>query len=385
MDNFTLIICTSLISLFLTCTTLVLYQVCRNESYLLDWTIAGSCFLLSNLTRALNIQFDLPLALVASLANGCYIAGNIAVLSGVLRLTTGLNARAAILGGGLLIAGLHQLSLFQSSIEYRMLLLFPLSAGLNALSVYLLWRARTQFAGRAYWPLLIATGFYSLEISIRGGLMIWNPADYPMQGNQLMQTLGTLCLMLYLFMLTVSFVVIVNWKRELILKEILITDKLTGWLNRNDFDKLATDGFCRAKSEQQLFGFIYFDIDHFKSINDRHGHSIGDKAIQHVCNLAARHTRNLDHKFRMGGEEFVICVTEGSLKSLSRIAQRIRSEVESHPLHIAEETIALTISVGISVSNEHDLGWEPVLERADKALYQSKASGRNCVSEWLPA
>jgi len=383
VDNFTLIICTILISFFLTSTTLVLYLTSRGEKYLIDWAIAGACFLFSNIVRALNFEFDLSFVVVATLANSCYIAGNIAIMTGVIRLTIKKTVRKIIFLGALLVAGVHQLAIFQGSIDVRIMFLFPLAVLLNSTSFLFLWRHRTQSGGSAYWPLLLALGFYTLEITVRGVFMVWDPIHFPMQGNELMRTLGTLFLMLYLFMLTISFVVIINWKRELILRKVGITDKLTGWLNRNDFDKLVTTDFHRAKIQRQLFGFIYFDIDHFKSINDEYGHSIGDTAIKHVCDLAAKHTRDSDHRFRMGGEEFVICVTKGDVETLNSIAQRIRHEIYSQPLVVGELTIAITVSVGISVATERDTSWETVLERADKGLFQSKGAGRNRVSPLL--
>ncbi len=384
MDNFTLIVCTILISFFLMVTTYGLYLTNRTEKYLVDWTISGGCFLFSNILRAFGEDFSIPFLIIGTLANSCYMAGHVAILTGVVRLTTNRNIRQLIIWAVLMVVILHQVPLIQQSIENRMLLLFPMNVALNITSLLYLCRYRNSSTSPSYWPLMFALSFYIFEISFRGILMVADPAQFPMQGNQIMRTLGTLFLMIFLFMLTISFVLIVNWIKEVELRKALRLDKLTGWLNRNDFDKLVSIKFDNCKQEKGVFGFIYFDIDHFKKVNDKYGHSVGDIAIKHVCDLAFKHTRNIDHCFRMGGEEFVICVSNTDIKTINQIAERIREEIEGLSLVINHREINITISVGLSISGKHDICWESVLERADNALYTSKNSGRNCTSQLLP-
>ncbi|NQZ83354.1 MAG: GGDEF domain-containing protein [Colwellia sp.] len=365
-------------------TTYGLYLTNRTEKYLVDWTISGGCFLLSNILRAFGEDYSIPFFIIGTLANTCYMAGHVAIFTGVVRLTKNRNIRRLIGWAALIVVILHQFPLIQQSIENRMLLLFPMNVVLNIISLLYLWRNRNSSTSYSYLPLMFALSFYIFEISFRGILIFVDPAQFPMQGNQIMQTLGTLFLMIFLFMITISFVLIVNWIKEMELRKALRIDKLTGWLNRNDFDKLVSMKFDSCKQEKSVFGFVYFDIDHFKKINDKYGHSVGDLAIKHVCDLASSHTRNVDDRFRMGGEEFVICVSNTDIKTINQIAERIREELEVLSLVIDDKEISITISVGISISGEHDNSWESVLERADSALYTSKNSGRNRISQLLP-
>jgi len=122
------------------------------------------------------------------------------------------------------------------------------------------------------------------------------------------------------------------------------------------------------------------DIDHFKSINDRHGHSVGDAAICHVATLAAGALRGYDALFRIGGEEFAVLVSGGSLADLQGIAQRLREVVANTPLPAQGLAVPMTVSVGLAMASEADGQWEEVLKRADEAMYHAKRHGRNRVS-----
>ncbi len=384
MDNFTLIVSAIFISFFSMVTTYFLYRTSTTEKYLIDWTISGAFFLTSNLVRAFAVNFEIPKFIISTIANTAYIAGHVAILTGVLRLTCDKNIRHIIPWAILIVAALHQLAIIQQSIEHRMLLLFPMTVCINIVSLFYLWSHRKQSPGAAFWPLMFALSFYIFEISLRGVLIFVDPVRYPMQGNQLMQTLGTLFLMIFLFMLTISFTLILNWKRELELRKTSVTDKLTGWLNRNDFDNLVSNGFDTCKQTGASCGFIYFDIDHFKTINDKFGHNSGDAALKHVCNIALQQSRNSDHHFRMGGEEFVIFVSDTDSHTINKVAERIRQNIANSPLELKDKIIDITISIGITISDDTDKNWESMLDRADKALYQSKNTGRNCVTQIFP-
>ncbi|MCS0589831.1 diguanylate cyclase [Massilia norwichensis] len=141
---------------------------------------------------------------------------------------------------------------------------------------------------------------------------------------------------------------------------------------RREFDRCQRTG-------TPLF-FITFDIDHFKSINDRYGHSTGDAAICHVTRLAARALRGYDALFRIGGEEFAVLVNGGTLADLQGIAQRLRELVAGTPIFAHGLALPMTVSVGLAAAQPGDTQWEEVLKRADEAMYHAKQHGRNHVS-----
>jgi diguanylate cyclase (GGDEF)-like protein len=126
--------------------------------------------------------------------------------------------------------------------------------------------------------------------------------------------------------------------------------------------------------------FITFDIDHFKPINDRYGHGVGDAAICHVTALSARVLRGYDALFRIGGEEFAVLVVGEHAGNVGAMAERLREAVVAAPLTVEGMPVPMTVSVGVAALDAHDRKWEEILRRADEALYHAKQNGRNRVS-----
>jgi len=120
------------------------------------------------------------------------------------------------------------------------------------------------------------------------------------------------------------------------------------------------------------------DIDHFKKINDTYGHSAGDKVLQATVNCIQHTIRSSDILFRYGGEEFVVLLNGASRKGATLLAERIREKVEAGECHAERKKIKTTVSIGIA-SLDIDDGHESLFMNADKALYEAKKSGRNCV------
>ncbi len=157
-----------------------------------------------------------------------------------------------------------------------------------------------------------------------------------------------------------------------------LRDTLTGIGNRSALEA----GFAReiklAQRHQQALSLLVIDIDHFKSINDKHGHSNGDKVLKHVANTVQNSLRETDQVFRYGGEEFVALLNNTSLKDAQLTAERIRMSVAMAPIEIFQKNVFTTISIGVSELKTDDSS-ETLFERADKALYSAKQAGRNKV------
>ncbi|MCK9563194.1 MAG: GGDEF domain-containing protein, partial [Bacteroidales bacterium] len=127
---------------------------------------------------------------------------------------------------------------------------------------------------------------------------------------------------------------------------------------------------------------ILFDIDHFKVINDRHGHDAGDLVIAELATLLRRFSRASDVSVRFGGEEFALLLNADNDAVPWQIAERIRTQFAAHPTRYGDnEVIAHTLSAGIARvrMDEAEQGFRTMLANADDALYQAKASGRNCT------
>jgi diguanylate cyclase len=157
------------------------------------------------------------------------------------------------------------------------------------------------------------------------------------------------------------------------------TDPLTGLLNRRGFDQ-QKQRLCGVSAAG--FTVLVIDIDHFKAINDAHGHLLGDRVIVAVANVLRSCVGERGPIARMGGEEFAVLLSHTSSAGGVELAERIRASVEHGKIRRAdtEETIGnVTVSLGVASCGENE-AFEGMLSRADTALYQSKTAGRNRVS-----
>lgn len=157
------------------------------------------------------------------------------------------------------------------------------------------------------------------------------------------------------------------------------TDPLTSLLNRRAFLPFAEDAMNYYKRYRRNLGVLMFDIDHFKRINDTFGHAAGDEVIRAVAKIIAGQIRTTDKVARFGGEEFVVLLRETDAQGAENLANRIRESVGATVVTQGLAQIDLTISVGAAIVGEQDRDIEDVIERADKALYAAKSSGRNRV------
>jgi diguanylate cyclase (GGDEF)-like protein len=163
------------------------------------------------------------------------------------------------------------------------------------------------------------------------------------------------------------------------LHRLATTDSLTGTLNRRQFFELGQKVLHRRRRPQQSFGLLMIDIDHFKMINDRHGHPMGDAALQHVVHCLRSGLRQTDLIGRVGGEEFAIVLPTASTDDALCVAERLRTRVATQPLQHDSATICMTISIGLATARHTDHSLEQIIARADTQLYRAKKGGRNKV------
>ena len=163
------------------------------------------------------------------------------------------------------------------------------------------------------------------------------------------------------------------------LRRLASTDDLTGLHNRRHFIQLFEHEFSRTKRYGKPLSLLMIDADHFKSINDRFGHNVGDKALQILARCIQEHTRQSDLTARFGGEEFVVLLPETNSKDAVNTAERIRASVADENFSQENQPVKLTVSIGITSSvNDNDTTYE-ILSRADKAVYLAKDNGRNRI------
>lgn len=172
---------------------------------------------------------------------------------------------------------------------------------------------------------------------------------------------------------------------QLVLSEVqrmATIDSLTGVLNRRCLFDLAQREFERSQRYGSVFTLLMLDVDHFKPINDTYGHRVGDEVLKSLTQAIQRSLRQVDQFGRYGGEEFVIVLPESPLNIARQVGDRLR--VVSSQLSIPTETdpISLTVSIGIAAYDPNDKAVEDIFERADRALYQAKAQGRDRCCVW---
>jgi len=154
-------------------------------------------------------------------------------------------------------------------------------------------------------------------------------------------------------------------------------DPLTEICNRAAFDEAFAKELSSFKRHQANFAMMIIDIDHFKLVNDTHGHIAGDKVLKSVAQIIQNTIRRSDEVFRYGGEEFVVILSNTNQGGARFLAERVKKQIEQLVVHVEEE-INVTASIGISSSDILEDASE-ILEQADRALYQAKDQGRNRV------
>lgn len=175
---------------------------------------------------------------------------------------------------------------------------------------------------------------------------------------------------------------LVRLQRELIQKNRLLeqlstTDPLTGLRNRRYLTEMLAVEFLRAQRHRTALSVVMADIDHFKGVNDRHGHAAGDAVLEGVAGVLKRRMRGSDHGGRYGGEEFLIVLANADVDGARIFAERLRQEVEETGFANDAGPIHVTLSLGVAALRaSHETPGDLVAE-ADEALYRAKEAGRN--------
>lgn len=163
-------------------------------------------------------------------------------------------------------------------------------------------------------------------------------------------------------------------------QSLALTDPLTGLHNRRNIFELGRVEFSRAYRMNHPMCCMMLDLDHFKKINDDHGHQAGDHVLQEFANRCKRSVREMDMVGRYGGEELIIIMPETELTAAVVVAERLRKCVADTPILASGREISLTVSIGVAQKDENTNQVETLVARADQAMYIAKHKGRNRVA-----
>jgi two-component system, cell cycle response regulator len=164
------------------------------------------------------------------------------------------------------------------------------------------------------------------------------------------------------------------------LRKLATRDQLTGLLNRREYERIMSEEEDRARRFGHVLALVIVDIDHFKSINDTHGHAVGDTVLKEVAGRIAESIRTVDRAARIGGEEFALILVQTDGQAALRVAQRTIELVSKSPVAAGGGlTIPVTASAGVAVLPSDARTAKELFSVADKALYAAKEGGRNRV------
>ncbi len=162
-----------------------------------------------------------------------------------------------------------------------------------------------------------------------------------------------------------------------------LTDPLTGAFNRRYLEAHGPRIIERCRASGKPVSVLMFDVDHFKKVNDQHGHAAGDSVLKEMVERAQNCLRAFDLVARYGGEEFVAILPEAELAVAQNVAERLRGRIAAFPFQVStpqgQKALPLSISVGVATLGMAGVTAETLVEQADAALYAAKSGGRNCV------
>ena len=281
----------------------------------------------------------------------------------------------ALAGVGLWLAACS-ISPIYARPEARAAVMAAIGICYTLLAVLELWRGRGDGGWR--WPIMLLLLAHAasipIHIPVAGAWKHPNPADVDLLTFMIFEAAFVSICASYLFGSLVNDRIAVAYQRA------SLTDPLTGVTNRRGFFQMGERLLMRTRFANQPAALIMFDLDRFKTINDKFGHATGDEVLVAFCRLATAQLRDNDLFGRIGGEEFASLLPNTTRQDALSLAERVRAAVESASLRVGDHAIHATVSVGVvPLTNDASADLAGLLDAADHALYRAKEAGRNCV------
>jgi diguanylate cyclase (GGDEF)-like protein len=270
--------------------------------------------------------------------------------------------------------------LIQPNQNLRIALACTYLGGLNLICAATLLRGLYGKIRLTMWPSLSGFVVLGLSLIVRAGFIYVAPidtADVQAINNVLAVTL--LAAVLAQVAITFGLIMLVSHRYAEKINRLTLLDGLTGALNRVGLERLGQRVLLRARQGHRSVSLAMVDADHFKAINDSHGHPAGDQVLVHLAAMLTAQLRPGDLVVRFGGEEFVLMLDGSNQEAAMHIAERLRGLVEEALIFTEGSDIRYQVSIGLSSSDKSGYGLHKLIADADAALYRAKQEGRNRV------
>lgn len=268
---------------------------------------------------------------------------------------------------------------FMANVAYRVIFSSMLLAALLAMSALEFWRGRAERLP-SRWPVIVIFASFALFFAARIPLIGVLPFPFgalPTQPGWV--GIFNLAMFGHTILLSVLLVSLSKERLELVQRTKAQTDPLTGALNRRALMWRGERLLQRHAHERAPLCLLFLDLDHFKSLNDRFGHSGGDDVLTSFVALVNACIRPTDFLFRIGGEEFCCLLPYTTAAQAHRVAERIRHQFETTTVDVAGTPVKATASLGIASTEAFGYALDALMRRADMAVYVAKRAGRNRV------
>lgn len=240
-------------------------------------------------------------------------------------------------------------------------------------------RAHRRLRRFGFWPVLIGATLAGVLLSVLLGQLLVTLIG---RGDRLLvagaSALGAAALMLPACTLVLRLVAALGETHER-LGVLRTTDALTGIFNRRHFLEVVQREWDRAKRYDTPSALLLIDADHFKQVNDAHGHLCGDEILRQICRTTSASLRQPDVLARFGGEEFIVFLPHTDLLGAVDVAERIREQVQRLKVPWQEQAVGTTVSIGVAPMRAELESLDWMIHEADTALQLAKSDGRNCV------
>lgn len=375
---------TSSVSGFLMAATMAgIYVAGMRSRALVDWAVAGLASGLGYLTGHIlqTVEVPVPGWMAGAFANSLITLGLGMVLVGVQRY---LGARpwllVVIVASVATFASMFVFPELRESLRLRIIFLSGLYVVFCAVAGGLLWNARRPGMRRFHRAVASVLLIYALFLFVRLLHALVSPVLTTSFVQNPMQMSTFLVAMIFGFCLTMALAVMMFREKQVELADLAEKDPLTGLNNRHSLDQIA-ERFVRRSAEQQSdLSLILLDVDHFKRINDEHGHQVGDRVLAEIGRRIRNVLRDSDVAFRVGGEEFLVLLPGANRPQAEQVAERLRSAIEDRLVTDEGNPLSVTASLGVAACLAEAAAWVDCYRRADQALYQAKEAGRNRVA-----